>query len=135
MRMMAYILKGQGIAAHYGDISSYRQSGDIDVWVKGGFDKLNEYVQKTAPTMDIAYHRFHFDAFSDTEVELHYRPTLMRNLWNDRKLQRWCDRFGPETFVMLEDKGFKVPPLEFNVVFIWHISTDISCSRVLVYAN
>lgn len=32
----AAILKGQGIATEYGELSSLRQSGDIDIWVRGG---------------------------------------------------------------------------------------------------
>ena len=123
------ILKGQGVARLYrirneelgvrndSQLGMYRQSGDIDVWVKGGFDVVNDFIQRTRPTDDIAYHRFHYDMYDDTEVELHHRPTLMRNLFDDRRLQRWCDSFGADTFVMA-DKGFAVPPLEFNRIFI-----------------
>lgn len=124
------VLKGQGIALLYNlnvdlnlnndktiNLSLLRQSGDIDVWVKGGFDVVNDFVQKTRPTDDVAYHRFHYNMYADTEVELHHRPTLMRNLFDNRRLQRWCDSFGADTFVMT-DKGFAVPSLEFNRIFI-----------------
>ena len=122
------ILKGQGVAELYeisneefgirnDSLGMLRQSGDIDVWVKGGFDVVNDFVQKTRPTDDIAYHRFHYDMYADTEVELHHRPTLMRNLFDDRRLQQWCDSFDADTFVMTE-KGFAVPSLEFNRIFI-----------------
>ena len=77
-----------------------------------------DYVQKVAPTTDLAYHRFHFDVFKDTEVELHFRPTLMRNLFDNRKLERWYNSFGADSFVYLENKGFAVPPPEFNRIFI-----------------
>lgn len=106
----AVVLKGQGIATLYSHsdftgctdnlnladstestergegLASLRQPGDIDIWVKGGYQKVCDYVQSTHPTDDLAYHRFHYDAFEDTEVELHHRPTLMRNLLDDRKL-------------------------------------------------
>lgn len=135
------VLKGQGVAELYDAYSRplpkkrvdknpfpsgegwgealdhLRQSGDIDVWVKGGFDVVNDFVQKTRPTDDIAYHRFHYNMYADTEVELHHRPTLMRNLFDDKRLQQWCDSFGSDTFVMT-DKGFAVPSLEFNRIFI-----------------
>ena len=124
------VLKGQGVALLYNlnvdlnlnndktiNLSLLRQSGDIDVWVKGGFDVVNDFVQNTRPTDDVAYHRFHYDMYADTEVELHHRPTLMRNLFDNRRLQRWCDSFGADTFVMT-DKGFAVPSLEFNRIFI-----------------
>ena len=114
----AAILKGQGIATLYGELAPYRQSGDIDIWVKGGYQKVCDYVQSTHPTDDVAYHRFHYDYFDDTEVELHHRPTLMRNLLDNRKLAKWYNSFGADSFVYLEDKGFAVPSLEFNRIFI-----------------
>ena len=131
----AAILKGQGIATLYDvrrkredvrsdfaetteSLASLRQSGDIDIWVKGGYEKVCDYVQRTHPTDDVAYHRFHYDYFKDTEVELHHRPTLMRNLLDDRKLARWYNSFGADCFVYLENKGFAVPSVEFNRIFI-----------------
>ena len=114
----AAILKGQGIATLYGELAPYRQSGDIDIWVKGGYQKVCDYVQSTHPTDDVAYHRFHYDYFDDTDVELHHRPTLMRNLLDDSMLAKWYNSFGADSFVYLEDKGFAVPSLEFNRIFI-----------------
>ena len=122
------VLKGQGVACYYklrdeslelraNSFEKLRQSGDIDVWVKGGFDVVNNFVQKTRPTDDIAYHRFHYNMYPDTEVELHHRPTLMRNLFDDRRLQKWCDSFGAETFAATT-KRFSVPSLAFNRIFI-----------------
>ena len=113
----AALLKGQGIALLYGELAILRQSGDIDMWVKGGFNKVNNYIQNTCPSDDFAYHRFHYNIYKETEVELHFRPTLMRNLWDNRKLQKWCDSFAPYSFI-LTDKGFAVPPASFNRVFI-----------------
>lgn len=114
----AAVLKGQGIAYEYGKLAEFRQSGDIDIWVIGGYQKVCDYVQRTHRTEDVAYHRFHYDYFEDTEVELHHRPTLMRNLLDDRILSRWYDSYGADSFVYLEDKGFAVPPVEFNRIFI-----------------
>ena len=114
----AAVLKGQGIAQEYGELASFRMSGDIDVWVLGGYQTVCDYVQRVAPTTDLAYHRFHFNVFKETEVELHHRPTLMRNLLDDRKLARWYHSFGADCFVYLEDKGFAVPPPAFNRIFI-----------------
>lgn len=114
----AAVLKGQGIATLYGELAPYRQSGDIDIWIKGGYQIVCDYVQRTHPTDDVAYHRFHYDYFDDTEVELHHRPTLMRNLLDDGKIARWYDSFGADSFIYLENKGFAVPSLEFNRIFI-----------------
>ena len=130
----AVVLKGQGVATFYGhtddsflttnltnctnSLASLRQCGDIDIWVKGGYQKVCDYVQRTAPTDDLAYHRFHYPIFEDTEVELHFRPTLMRNLFDNRKLAKWYESFGAESFVYLEEKGFAVPSVEFNRIFL-----------------
>lgn len=109
--LRACVLKGQGVGQLYAEhLHGLRQSGDIDMWVKGGFDVVNDFVQRTRPSKDIAYHRFHYHAFEDTEVELHHRPTLMRNLFDNRKLQKWCDSFGADSFVH-PDLGFDVPPI------------------------
>jgi hypothetical protein len=126
----AAILKGQGMAWEYGHtentgstednnvLSTLRQSGDIDVWVLGGYEKVCDFVQRIAPTTDVAYHRFHLNVFSDTEVELHHRPTLLRNLFDDKKLAKWYNSFGADSFVYIKEKGFAVPPPAFNCIFI-----------------
>lgn len=123
----AAVLKGQGVATLYDSLQltvdsfqlgALRQSGDIDIWVLGGYQKVCDYVQRTAPTDDVAYHRFHYPIFEDTEVELHFRPTLMRNLFDDRKLAKWYKSFGAESFVYLEEKGIAVPSAEFNRIFL-----------------
>ena len=114
----AAILKGQGVALAYGDLAPYRQSGDIDIWIKGGYKIVCDYVQRTHPSNDLAYHRFHYDYFNDTEVELHHRPTLMRNLLDNKKLSRWYNSLSTDSFIYCDNKGFAVPPVEFNRIFI-----------------
>ena len=125
----ACVLKGQGVAALYkvsrvsdgskvSDLSALRQSGDIDVWIKGGYDVVCDYVQRTAPNLELAYHRFHYEAFPDTEVELHQHPSLMNNPIHNARLQKWLDAFGKEQFVELKELGFMVPPSEMNKVFL-----------------
>lgn len=115
--LRAAILKGQGLCLLYGNLASLRQSGDIDIWVKGGFDTVNRFVQSTCPTSDFAYHRFHYNIFNGIEVELHHRPTLMRNLFDNSRLQAWCDSIPFDSFVMT-NKGFLMPSIHFNRIFI-----------------
>ncbi len=84
------VMKGQGNAMLYGEnLSLMRSSGDIDVWAEGGFEKVNDYVQKIAPTSHISEKEIVFDVFSDTEVEVHYRPYIMRNPFRNRRLQKF----------------------------------------------
>jgi len=86
------VMKGQGNALLYGeDLSLLRSSGDIDVWVEGGFERVYEYVMKVAPTRSVSQKDISFDVFSDALVEVHYRPLIMRNpFWNDR-LQKFFE--------------------------------------------
>lgn len=116
----AAILKGQGLAPYYGELAKYRQPGDIDIWVKGGFDKVNAYVQSTIPSEITDYHHFHYHVFDSAgiEVELHHRPALMRNPFDNMRLQRWCDTFDKSTFLYLDDKRFAIPSIAFNRIFL-----------------
>ncbi len=114
----AAILKGQGLAQEYGELASLRQSGDIDVWILGGYQTVCDYVQETIPTDDFTYHHFHYTYYEDIQVELHHRPTILRNLIRDRKLAEWYNGFTAEQLLYLEDKKFAVPPPAFNRIFI-----------------
>lgn len=63
------ILKGQGNSENYGSLALLRQSGDIDIWLEGGYEKVMSWLQKVAPTKEVNQHHAHFDCFPDTEVE------------------------------------------------------------------
>ena len=117
-RLDAAILKGQGIALEYGELAPMRQSGDIDVWILGGYQTVCDYVQRTIPTDDLTYHHFHYPYYEDIQVELHHRPTILRNLIRDRKLAEWYNGFTAAQLIYLEDKQFAVPPPAFNRFFI-----------------
>ncbi len=114
----AAIIKGQGIACQYGKLEKLRQNGDIDVWIKGGFEVVNDYVQRHHPTTDVTIRHFHYDVFDDIPVELHFRVAMFRNLIVDKKLSKWLRSFDKVDFVFLEDKGFCVPTAVFDRIFI-----------------
>lgn len=122
--LSACVLKGQGVATYYvlqdckTSLANLRQSGDIDMWIKGGYDVVCNYVQRTHPSSDVSYHRFHYDVFKDTEVELHHRPSMMNSPFHNRKLQRWADEFTPDQFVRVKDLGFDMPNSSFNKIFL-----------------
>lgn len=90
-----YIMKGQGNSALYistcpaqvGDFALLRQSGDIDVYLEGGLDKVLAYANTFAPTNKVNELEMHVKVYEDTEVEFHYRPFIMRNPFKNRKLQ------------------------------------------------
>lgn len=85
------IMKGQGNARLYGDLFDTRCSGDIDLWVEGGFEKVNDFVQQTCPTKEVNELEIKYEAFSDVVVEVHYRPFIIRNFIYNARLQRFFD--------------------------------------------
>ena len=84
-----YIMKGQGNAMLYGkDLCSLRQSGDIDIYLEGGYDKVIDYVNRTFPTKEVNELEIHYHCFKDAEVEIHYKPFVMDGP-KDKILQRF----------------------------------------------
>lgn len=100
------ILKGQGNAALYADVSSashipefqngssllasYRQSGDIDIYVDASREEVIAFAKSLGDAKpDWDYKHLHLRVFDDTEVEVHYVPELLMNLCKNRKLQKW----------------------------------------------
>ena len=93
------VMKGQGNASLYGEeLMLLRASGDIDVWVEGGFQKVYDYMEKVAPTREVDQMEIKFNAFSDTEVEVHYRPNILRHPFRNRRLQQFIDKHADKCF-------------------------------------
>ena len=87
------VMKGQGNALLYGEeLSLLRSSGDIDVWVKGGFHRVYDYVRKISPPTRVNELEMDFNVFSDAEVEVHYRPLILRHPFRNRKLQEFFNK-------------------------------------------
>lgn len=119
------ILKGQGIAALYGEfLSTLRQSGDIDVWLPGGMSKVLEYAWGKYGDVEYDYINAHLPVYKDTEVELHWRAQSLTNLFLNRRLQRWLESPGVQKSILggrarLEDgNDIVVPSSEFNAFYI-----------------
>ena len=117
-----YIMKGQGNAAIYGgELGALRQPGDIDIFLDGGYRRVIEFVNSTFPTKDVNELEIHYHCFSDVEVEIHYRPFIMRDPFKNRRLQKF---FEAEKERCLEHKielpsgagAIVVPTPNFNVV-------------------
>lgn len=74
------ILKGQGVASYYNkDISSFRQPGDIDLWVDGSWRDVMMYVNSRTPNREFDRKHTHMNIFSDTIVEVHWWPSMAIN--------------------------------------------------------
>ncbi len=118
------ILKGQGNAAMYSKLNAqlglWRQSGDIDVWVEGGFDRVIKYVQRISPTDEVNEQHAHLHIFEDTEVEAHFTPSRIANRIKDRLLQKWY--VGQQERQMNHEVPFGdgklvIPTDDFNLVY------------------
>lgn len=84
-----YIMKGQSNAALYGELQMLRQSGDIDIYLEGGFDKVLAYARTFGNVEHVNELEMSVPVFQDTEVEFHYRPFIMRNPWKNKRLQKF----------------------------------------------
>ena len=102
--MKSCILKGQGVAELYEirneefgvrngvNFGLYRQSGDIDVWVDGGMEKVQSWCRERYGDVEYDYINAHVPVFKDVEVEIHWRVQSMTNLFKNRRLQLWLER-------------------------------------------
>lgn len=144
------ILKGQAVAGLYAGrkgsekveeksekLSLLRQSGDIDVWMMAPHKEVIRWGQEHGGVWFYDYHHADLMGFHDVEVELHYRPTLSRNLWRNWLLQRWLkgsekrkdkrEKLGCAQGLIDKSKDlFPVPTAEFALVLtlnhnFWHL--------------
>lgn len=107
------------------NLSQLRQSGDIDIYLEGGYEKVNEYVQRVCPTKDMNELEMHCAFFPDTEVEVHFKPFVMEGP-KDRILQRFFKDSEEENFSNTlnlsnqlnpsEPLAICAPTLKFNLV-------------------
>ena len=134
MRMS--ILKGQGVARYYklkdeslelraNSLGMLRQSGDIDVYVDGGMEKVLRWCRERYGDVEFDYINAHVPVFKDVEVELHWRVGSMTNLFKNRKLQRWLEReetkemiLGGKADLKPSETSLTVPSLEFNAFYL-----------------
>lgn len=88
--MRSSILKGQALAALYGELAPYRQGGDIDVWVDGGMERSLSMVRSmVGRDCRYDYKHVHLPMASDIEVEIHYRGEVFMNLVKNWRVQRF----------------------------------------------
>lgn len=56
--------------------------------------------------------------FKDAIVEVHFIPTMLRNPFANRFLQRWIKKQEETQFNNINKQGLCVPTLEFNLVYL-----------------
>ena len=127
----SYIMKGQANASLYkvgnddsvfSDLPALRQSGDIDVYIEGGLEKVLACADKYGGATGVNELEMHVKVFEDTEVEFHYRPFIMRNPFRNARLQRFFSDCAEKNFsnsvILDSDKNIALcaPTTEFNLV-------------------
>lgn len=116
------ILKGQGNALWYPN-PLHRQSGDIDIWLDGGREKIMDYVRRYFPKAKARYHHVDFPAIKGLEIEVHFTPTWMC-AWSDNKfLQKWFDenlekQIHHAVLLPNEQETVNIPTKAFNRIFL-----------------
>lgn len=103
--MESCVLKGQGVAAYYGEeLSMFRQCGDIDLWVNAPMDKVIEYVKSKNPNRGFDMKHISLGKVDGVEVELHWRPSVavsplyrkaLDNYYDEQAAVQCC-RFAPD---------------------------------------
>lgn len=122
------ILKGQGNAMLYGPLAGLRQSGDIDVWVmprgvrtvRESRPRIDEYVHSRFPQENGAFVHIGYPVYEDTEVEMHYVPTMDGCPWVNRRFRRMFEQGQDACFNNTGALGFAVPEPVVNVLFNLH---------------
>lgn len=114
------ILKGQGIAQLYPD-PAMRTSGDVDIWLEGGTDKILKYVRKCFPKCKPTYHHVDFPVKEGLSIEIHFTPSWMYSPFRNRRLQKFIAHNAGSQFTNTVETPagtIPVPTLEFNRIYI-----------------
>lgn len=113
------ILKGQANARLYPNPRS-RQSGDIDIWVYGGKERVMTMLRRLGlmdDTTDVCYHHVSLERNSQgIEVEVHFLPSSGHNhAACNEHIQQFLDEELAKGCQMVSE-GFRVPSLRFALV-------------------
>ena len=111
------LLKGQGVANLYPN-PLRRQSGDIDLWIRGKIDDTIMVFSTFSPLTDICHHHAHCNIFQDTDVEIHFLPCWMYSPITNRRLQSFFQSKEDAQFANYnESLGVNVTDVSFDLVF------------------
>lgn len=118
------ILKGQGAASYYNEnLKLLRQPGDIDIWVKGTWKTVMDYVNARTPNREFDMKHTHLNIYDDTTVEVHWRPSMSLNPIYSKALYKYYEEQVPQQckhFVKLPNCVDKIsaPDPKFEAVHI-----------------
>lgn len=113
------VLKGQGIAQLYPK-PERRQSGDVDLWVEGGREKVLKFLKDNFfGTGQVVIHHVDARIIEGVDSEIHFMPGYTWNPFLHRKLHRFFNQQADAQFSNYDSKhGFAHPTSRFNAVYI-----------------
>lgn len=115
------ILKGQVNALLYPD-PYMRTSGDIDIYLDGGRNRVMQYINKVCPNQVMRYHHVDFPVMKSA-IEVHFTSSYMFFPVHNRRMQKRFKKVMDlqcSNIVTLPD-GYgeiTVPTTSFNVIYI-----------------
>lgn len=129
------LLKGQSFGILYQDKSSankneylysYRQSGDIDLWMLAEPNTVINWACSTGSLYYFDYHYADVCIFQGVYVELYYHPSISRNLIRNKRLQKWFCVEGQKHIIYSSALECNVPDITFCVLLalnhnFWHL--------------
>lgn len=104
----------------------YRTPGDIDVWAWSDSGKVSDVISYFVAKQEEAdphYHHVDCSWITETETEIHYRPSWMSAPWRNKRLQEFCNqqKSNVERYPVALPDGrktfFFVPSVEFDAVY------------------
>lgn len=107
------ILKGSAVARYYPQ-PERRSSGDVDVWVNGGREKIYDFARKfdkDGKLYGVTYHHIHFHLIEDVHIEVHIWPSYLSSPLRNWRLHKFCNLHRPTMETSM-------PSLAFDRVFI-----------------
>lgn len=116
------VMKGQAVAALYGELALYRQSGDVDVLLDADRDRIVRYVTALTPRTHIMSHHIDFPVRREVAIEVHFKPAELCNPLTQRRLMAWYRAHRSGVFehevVLPDGERLPAPDAAFNVVFV-----------------
>lgn len=115
------ILKGQGNTLNYPD-PYIRTSGDIDIWLEGGREKIVTMVNEQWSGQLERYHHMEIPPVDGVPIEVHFFPSYMHAPWRNKRLQKWFEglaekQFANKVALSGQNEEINIPTIEFNVVY------------------
>lgn len=127
------ILKGQGNARIYPNPFA-RMPGDIDIWVDGERNSINDFVAGFSNKVRKGYKDVAFQ-YKEVEVEAHYFPAYLNSFSKNKKWVRFIEENKERQFTNWIDVegGNKlcVPTDDFNIIYqMCHLYHHFFCEGV-----